>query len=107
VKFPVLLLSEATSLDILEKRKISCLCQKSNNYSSHPAPSLVTILTLLSQLCTVPEKNKDIHLTVKHRLIRKTTQKEPGLEHKSVSNTPPSISGINIEVIQPIELQLE
>jgi len=68
----------------------------------------------------MPEKNKNIHLTVQHRSLEKITQKEPVLEHKIVSIFAekkvaleqvffplPIISVINFQVIHPTALQLE
>ena len=68
----------------------------------------------------MPEKNKNIHLTVQHRSLQKITQKEPVLEHKIVSIFVenkvaleqvffplPNSSVINFQVILPTALQLQ
>jgi len=68
----------------------------------------------------MPEKNKNIHLTVQHRSLEKITKKEPVLEHKIMSIFAekkvaleqvffpfPISSVINFHVIHPTALQLE
>ena len=68
----------------------------------------------------MPNKNKSIHLTVQYRTLGKITQKQPVLEHKSVSKFAedtvaleqvffplPTISVVNFQVIHSTALQLE
>jgi hypothetical protein len=70
----------------------------------------------------MPEKNKNIHLTVRHKYLylEKNSTERASTEHKSVSKFAedkvaleqvffpfPSISVINFQVIHPTALQLE